>query len=145
MSTEQNIPVSPENLEIEVSNMAEMAAKMEEEARNESNAQIDVYTHYFRKPFTYMGKTYEKLTFDWDSLTGKDELDLQKELRLRGITVTADAFTEEYVEGVVFRACTERDENGGRVLCLDMLKAMKFNEKRKIFSKARRFLLRAGV
>ena len=28
------------------------------------------YVHRFRKPFTYMGNTYEKLTFDFEKLTG---------------------------------------------------------------------------
>ena len=30
------------------------------------------YTHTFSKPFTYEGKTYERLTFDFDKLTGND-------------------------------------------------------------------------
>lgn len=40
------------------------------------------YVHKFRKPFSYLGKTYENLAFDFESLTGKDMLSIGQELQM---------------------------------------------------------------
>ena len=41
-----------------------------DEAEAEAQQGADVYTHKFAKPFSYEGKTYEELTFDFGKLTG---------------------------------------------------------------------------
>lgn len=35
-----------------------------------------------KKPFEYCGKTYEEITFDFDNLTGKDMLAVEREVNL---------------------------------------------------------------
>ena len=45
---------------------------------------------------------------------------------------------------MAIRACTNRDDNGIRILDDDFLKAMPFMDYQKIFMSARRFLLRSG-
>ena len=68
----------------------------------------NTYTYVFSKPFTYAGKTYEELTFDFDKLTGKDVLAIMRELRLRSITVASRAFDVEYQVRYAARCCREK-------------------------------------
>jgi hypothetical protein len=64
------------------------------------------YTHKFKKPYKYGGKTYTELTFEWDSLTGKDGLDIEADLAARGVTVVAPEFSSAYQAMMACRACT---------------------------------------
>lgn len=66
-----------------------------------------LYTHNFVKPIQYDGKTYEKLTFDFDSLTGGDSLDVESELLSRGHAVVVRTIDGEYLSRMCARACTE--------------------------------------
>ncbi|MBE6901398.1 MAG: phage tail assembly protein [Ruminococcaceae bacterium] len=60
-----------------------MAEKLEEKIVDEEIEDGGVYIHKLKKPFTWEGTTYEELTFDFDSLTGKDmelvELEMSRE------------------------------------------------------------------
>lgn len=42
----------------------------------------EIFVLELKKPFEYCGKTYEKLTFDFDSLTGKDMIAVEREINL---------------------------------------------------------------
>lgn len=128
---------------LELSSAAEMAAEMEEEARAAGSA--GVWSCRLDRAIQCGGETFEEFSFCWDALTGRDDMDIRRELRLLGVNVAADAFTGEYVERVVTRACTARDEKGRRVLDLDALGRMSINDKRRICAKARSFLLQAGA
>ena len=68
-----------------------------------------IYTHKFRKPFTYMGKTYTELHFDWDCLTGNDSLNIEEEVFVKtGRTVIRCAFSNYYLMYSAARCCTEK-------------------------------------
>lgn len=95
-----------------------------------------VYQHTFKRPFSFEGKTYEKLTFDFGALTGKDSLRIEEELSSKGIAVIAPAFSAPYLARMAARACREKID-------IDVLEAMPLKDYEAIRGKARTFLLRA--
>ena len=121
---------------------AEAAAALEKAAGLESN--IGTYTHTFKTPFTYNGRTYDVLTFDWKSLTGNDSLAIENEMLTKGKTLVVPAYTGEYLTGMAARACTERNEKGARVIGTDAIRALPLGDFQVICGRARTFLLRAG-
>lgn len=125
-----------------VKDAAEQAEKLEETANTEED--IGTYTHVFKKPFTHEGRTYEKLTFYWDGLSGKDSVAIERELLGRGLTTVLAEFTPEYLAAMAARACTYRNDDGFRTVTADTLYAMPIREFRRICGAARSFLLRAG-
>lgn len=123
----------------------EDAARAAEEQAQEAQKEPDVgrYTHVFSTPFSHEGETYERLTFQWDTLTGKDSLAIERELRTNGITVVVAEYTPEYLASMAARACTYRDSEGRRKVGADTLQAMPLRDFRGICAQARRFLQRA--
>ncbi|MCD8199805.1 MAG: hypothetical protein LUD25_02455 [Coriobacteriaceae bacterium] len=107
-------------------------AEKEAEAENEN-----VYKHVFEPPFTYEGKTYEELTFDFDSLTGEDDLKIENELARMGRPVVAAEMSGDYLIRMAARCCSEK-------IGADVFEAMPLREERVIRNKARSFLLRLG-
>lgn len=95
------------------------------------------YVHEFNEPFTYEGKTYEKLTFDWYSLTGNDYLAIENEMTSQGKPVIAPELSGEFLTKMAARACTDR-------VGADLLSALPFGDFHKIRGRARSFLLRSG-
>lgn len=129
---------------LDMEGVAEDAAEAErvaEEARKEQ--ETGIYTHTFKKPFPWKGKTYETLTFDWTALKGKDHLEIESEIMMKGRTLVSPAFTGDFLAGMAARACTERDADGRRVLDGQAVKEMEMTDFQAITRKARGFLLRA--
>lgn len=121
---------------------AAQAERLEASARSEADS--GTYTHTFKQPFTHEGVTYEHLTFDWESLSGKDGVAIERELRGINVTVVLAEFTPEYLAAMAARACTYRNADGFRTVNTDLLYALPLREFRQICSAARRFLLRSG-
>lgn len=124
----------------------EDAAKAAEAQAKAAKKEPDVgsYTHTLATPFTYEGETYEQLTFKWDALTGKDSLDIERDLRTKGITVVVAEYTPEYLASMAARACTYRNAEGKRTVSMFTLQALPLRDFRTICAQARRFLQRAG-
>ena len=122
--------------------LAEVAEQMEAEAKKRPG--IGTYTHKFKTPFTYEGRTFKILTFDFESLTGADSLAVENEMRMKGQTLVLDAYTGDYLVSIAARACAERDETGGRVVSAATIAAMPLGAYRAITGKVRTFLLRSG-
>lgn len=95
------------------------------------------YKHIFARPFTYEGKTYKELVFDWGSLTGEDSLAIENEMSSLGKPLIAPEFSGEYLIRMAARACNER-------IGSDALAAMPLVDYNKIRNMARSFLLRSG-
>lgn len=125
-----------------VKTAAEQAEQVEQEAMAEGNKTR--YVHEFRKPFSYQGNTFERMTFDFDTLNGKDSAAVERALMRRGITVVIGEYTVDYLSGMAARACTERDGDGHRIVSVETLEAMPVGDFRTICGKTRSFLLRAG-
>ena len=98
-----------------------------------------LYVHTFEKPIEYNGKTYEKLTFDFDSLTGGDSLDVESELMARNHPVLVRNIDSEYVIRMAAKACTERGADGKRVIGHDIFRNMTVKDYGRITNIARRF------
>jgi len=97
-----------------------------------------VYVHEFKRPFEYQGKSYKKLTFDWDKLTGKDGLDIENEMQALGKAVIVPTFSGEYLIRFAAKACNER-------IGADAFEMMKIADYNKIRSAARSFLLKSEL
>lgn len=106
------------------------------------NRWTGTYTHVFAKPFHWRGEDYERLTFDWESLTGKDCIQIDAETRKQRAAASLEAndYPIVYLEGMAVRACTERNENGKRVINADALEAMPAQDCLRICRQARVFL-----
>lgn len=134
--------MSDEKRRTTIQDSAAQAEQLEEEARASEDA--GSYTHVFQKPFAYQGETYEKLTFDWKTLSGKDSVSIERELLNRNVTTVIAEFTPEYLAAMAARACTYRNGDGFRVVTTDTLYALPLPEFRAICGAARRFLLWSG-
>ena len=70
--------MSAEEKKLDMEGVAQDAAEAErvaEEAKQEQ--ETGSYTHTFKNPFPWKGKTYETLTFDWTALNGGDHLEIE--------------------------------------------------------------------
>lgn len=122
---------------------AETAVRLEEEAKSEQDT--TVYTHTFKEPFEFRGRSIVELTFDWGSLTGEDHQAIESDMLRHAQTLMSPAFTGSYLAGMAVRACTNRDDNGFRIVDADFLKALPLRDYHRIYFSARRFLLRAEL
>jgi len=120
------------------------AAQAEElEAKAKKEPDDGIYTHVFNKPFTHEGKTFNKLHFDFWGLTGTDSIAVHNDLLRRGITVVIEEYTPEYLVGMAARACTDRNEDGNRIVSTKTLEALPVRDFKRICSKMRSFFQRA--
>lgn len=117
------------------------AERVAAEARREP--ETGSYTHTFKKPFQWKGRAFESLTFDWEALTGRDHLEIENEMTMKGRTLVSPAFSGDFLAGMAARACTERDEKGRRVIDGQAIMEMSMGDFQTITRKARGFLLRA--
>jgi hypothetical protein len=106
-------------------------------AMEEAETAEVAYTHKFSKPWTWEGKTYEELHFDFDGLTGIDCIKIERELRTKGTNVVAREFDLQYQACYAARACKEGI--GSDVVC-----AMPARDFNKICNMVRSFLLNVG-
>lgn len=121
---------------------AEAAVQLEAEAK--AKPDITAYTHTFEEPFEFRGRTVTELTFNWGALTGEDHEAIESDMLRHGLTLVVPATTGPYLTGMAVRACTNRDDNGIRIVDADFLRALPLREYHKIYFSARRFLLRSG-
>lgn len=118
---------------------AEAAVQLEAEAKTEPDTMI--YTHTFKEPFEFRGRTITELTFNWGALTGEDHQAIEDDMLRKGKTLTIPSFSGPFLAGMAVRACTNRDDNGIRIVNADFLKALPMRDYQKIYFSARRFLL----
>ena len=119
----------------------EQAERLEAEALAEED--VGIYTHILKTPLTYEGITYKKLTFNWNSLSGRDSVAIERDLLRRGITTVMAEFTPEYLTAMAARACTYRSEEDFRTVKAETLYALPMRDFRQICGAARRFLMRS--
>lgn len=91
------------------------------------------YLHKFKKPFLWQGKEYDTLLFDFESLSGRDMNNIERELAItEGITVISPTMSGPFLMNMAAKAAG---------IGYDMLLAMPIFEANRIRSKARSFLL----
>lgn len=131
--------------ELDLNGVAEDAVAAEQEAEEaRREPETGSYTHEFKKPFQWKERTFDSLTFDWTTLTGRDHLEIENEIMMKGRTLVTPAFTGDFLAGMAARACTERDEKGKRIIDGQAVMEMPLPDFQVITRKARGFLLRAG-
>ena len=54
----------------------------QEAAEKPAEGNTGVYTHVFKKPFEYEGKTYTELTFNFERLSGRDMVSIETEMQM---------------------------------------------------------------
>ncbi len=94
------------------------------------------YVHTFRTPFTYEGKTFSSVSFDFDRLTGNDALAIEAEMQAMGKPVIIPSLSGDYLIRMAARACSEQ-------VGADFFGTMPLREYQAIRSKARNFLLKS--
>lgn len=129
------------NEKVDFSADAETAVQLEAEAKAEPDAMT--YTHTFKEPFQFRGRTITDLTFNWGDLTGEDHQAIEDDMLRHGQTLTIPSFSGPFLAGMAVRACLDRDDNGIRIVNADFLKALPLRDYQKIYFSARRFLLRS--
>ena len=111
---------------------------MEEEELEQAKAKAkdaeNLFTMKLKKPLTYDGAEFEELSFDFDALTGKDSLAIERELSLRGIQVAVPAFSGEYIIRIAARACTSP-------VGYDAFELMSLRDYNRLRAKVRNFLM----
>ena len=98
----------------------------------------DVYVHHFSTPFTYEGKTYENLVFDFGRLTGADSLAVAREMKSRGQILVSREIDDDYCDRMALRACDQK-------IGLDTLLAMPVRDYNRIFSRMRSFFIQSEL
>ena len=107
-----------------------------EKATEAAQASEDALTIGFKKPVEYNGEKYTELTFDFESLTGKDGLEIENELAARGKPLVIPAFSGEYLVRMAAKACSAP-------IGYDFFDIISLRDFNKIRSAARSFLLRS--
>ena len=105
-----------------------------EQAKEEAKKAENLFTLKLKKPLSYEGKEYEELSFDFDGLTGRDSLDVERELAIRGIQVAVPAFSGEYIIRIAAKACTVPVGH-------DAFEYMSLKDYNRLRSKVRNFLM----
>lgn len=99
------------------------------------SADVSVYTHTFKKPFEYEGRTYEELTFDFGRLKGRDMVAIENEMQGMSEYALAPEISTSFQSKMAARAAG---------IGSDVLEAMPLKDFNKITGAARRFLLDSG-
>lgn len=102
---------------------------------NATAGDVGVYTHKFKKPFEYAGKTYEELTFDFERLTGRDMVSIETEMQSQNQYALAPEISRNFQSKMAAKAAG---------IGSDVLDAMPLPDFNKITNAARDFLLNTG-
>jgi hypothetical protein len=105
-----------------------------EQAKAEAKNAVNLFKLKLKKPLSYEGTDYSEISFDFDSLTGRDSLDVERELAMRGIQVAVPAFSGEYIVRIAAKACAEP-------LGSDAFESLSLRDYNRLRSKVRNFLM----
>jgi len=145
MDNEKNIDIQSTDKETAEQIKASLRLLKAVEALEKEGFDFNSYTHHFPEPFTYEGKTHEKLTFNWTTLTGRDSLAIESEMaQNKKFLTNNNYYSEDYLAGMAVRACTYRGPVGERIDA-NALMAMPIIDFLRICTRARYFLTSAGL
>lgn len=116
---------------------AERPAGAAEAVTNEPPAEgnTGVYTHVFKKPFEYEGKTYTELTFNFERLSGRDMVSIETEMQMNNEYALAPEISRSFQGKMAAKAAG---------IGSDVLEAMPLKDFNKITNAARSFLIDTG-
>jgi hypothetical protein len=114
------------------------AVVTEEKKTNVTESDTDGlnYTHVFKKPFEFEGKTYDKLTFDFEGLLGSDMIAVENEMAAVGEYVLSPEISTSFLSKMAARAAGVGS---------DLIEHLPIRDFGKIKNKSRDFLVTAGL
>lgn len=105
-----------------------------EQAKVEAKKAENLFKLKLKKPLSYEGTDYTEFSFDFENLTGRDSLDVEKELAMRAIQVAVPAFSGEYIIRIAAKACTAP-------VGFDAFEALSLRDYNRLRGKVRNFLM----
>ena len=94
------------------------------------------YTHVFKKPFEFEGKTYDKLTFNFEGLLGSDMIAVENEMAAVGEYVLSPEISTSFLSKMAARAAGVGS---------DLIEHLPIRDFGKIKNKSRDFLVTTGL
>lgn len=107
----------------------------QEAAEKPAEGNTGVYTHVFKKPFEYEGKTYTELTFNFERLSGRDMVSIETEMQMNNEYALAPEISRSFQGKMAAKASG---------IGSDVLEAMPMKDFNKITNAARSFLIDTG-
>lgn len=107
----------------------------QEAAEKPAEGNTGVYTHVFKKPFEYEGKTYTELTFNFERLSGHDMVSIETEMQMNNEYALAPEISRSFQGKMAAKAAG---------IGSDVLEAMPLKDFNKITNAARSFLIDTG-
>lgn len=138
MSDKKNIAeIGAENATgaAEAMTLEKTQAAAENATEGAESADAGVYTHAFKNPFEFEGRTYTELTFNFAGLKGRDMLAIENEMQAMSEYALAPEISASFQCKMAARAAG---------IGSDVLEAMPLKDFNKITGAARRFLLDSG-
>lgn len=115
-------------------------AAVEEKKVNVTESDTDTdglnYTHVFKKPFEFEGKTYDKLTFDFEGLLGSDMIAVENEMAAVGEYVLSPEISTSFLSKMAAKAAGVGS---------DLIEHLPIRDFGKIKNKSRDFLVTTGL
>ena len=103
--------------------------------RDSTESDTGVYTHVFKKPFEYEGRTYTELTFNFERLSGRDMVSIETEMQMANEYALAPEISRSFQGKMAAKAAG---------IGSDVLEAMPLKDFNKITNAARSFLIDTG-
>ena len=107
----------------------------QEAAEKPAEGNTGVYTHVFKKPFEYEGKTYTELTFNFERLSGRDMVSIETEMQMNNEYAIAPEVSRSFQAKMAAKAAG---------IGSDVLDAMPIKDFNRITNAARSFLIDTG-
>lgn len=102
---------------------------------DEAKKSPDQFTLKLDPAFTFEGKTYEELSFDFGTLTGADFISASNEMAARGRMMVSPSFSPEFIMILCTKACEKK-------IGTDLLRALPLGPFNRLWRAGRDFLLR---
>ena len=113
----------------------ELVVKAREKKEAGAEKAKGTYTHTFRRPVKFEGKTYKALTFYWDKLTGADMISIETEMQ----DMNEYALSPEMSASFLAKMAAKAAGVGS-----DFIEALPVPDFTKIRNEARSFLVSTG-
>lgn len=110
----------------------EAAEKLAEKLADEM---LNGDTVKLRRPTLYNGEELTELVFDFDRLTGRDAMNISRELTRKGISAVSPALSDDYLMRMAVKACVNVK------IGIDLFPDLTLADYNRVLLKARNFLL----
>lgn len=145
MAKEDSKALEQEVEAAETADKKEVRKKNRRKTIQELREETRSYTHEFSPAFTYNGSTVEKLTFHWAALTGRDSVNIEREMSAASGGQGVQNFGREHMALIAVRACSDRDANDMRIVDKGFMEALPIVDFEEITAMGRLFFRLWGL